>query len=188
MKLCEVSGVCLSLEFSRSREDDAACRRATDGGCEDSPLALLASAPSHTHRHPKTHTRTHLEQRGKRHISKPSLPLVHTNPVPSQPSKMASTSSSASISSILQQLKRIHDSPSTSSANEANQLLLQAKIQLAQSGLLLPGTFTNASKSDLETARDILSYGALLSVRNEDTAAFERYLAQLKPFWDPQNG
>ncbi|CAD6565971.1 MAG: hypothetical protein CYPHOPRED_000119 [Cyphobasidiales sp. Tagirdzhanova-0007] len=100
-------------------------------------------------------------------------------------SSSSSASSSTSISSLLSQIKAIYDS--SNGANSAL-LLVQAKIALAQTGLLLPGSSSQHSKADMETARDILSYGALLSVRNKDIPAFERYLAQLKPFWEAQTG
>lgn len=104
---------------------------------------------------------------------------------------MASSSSAPSppsISSLLAQIKQSYDRPasSSSSSSSTTPLLVKAKVQLAQSGLLLPSS--SSSSKDLETARDILSYGALLSVRNRDIPAFERYLAQLKPFWDPSLG
>lgn len=106
---------------------------------------------------------------------------------------MASSSSAPSppsISSLLAQIKQNYDRPASSSSSSSSSsttpLLVKAKVQLAQSGLLLPSS--SSSSKDLETARDILSYGALLSVRNRDIPAFERYLAQLKPFWDPSLG
>ena len=114
--------------------------------------------------------------------------LVPTNPSKSpmaSSSSSSSASSSTSISSLLSQIKAIYDS--SNGANSAL-LLVQAKIALAQTGLLLPGSSSQHSKADMETARDILSYGALLSVRNKDIPAFERYLAQLKPFWEAQTG
>ena len=99
------------------------------------------------------------------------------------------SSSSSSITSLLSQIKQTYDSPASSSSTSTTPtLLVQAKVQLAQSGLLLPSSSSSSSTKDLETARDILSYGALLSVRNRDIPAFERYLAQLKPFWDPSLG
>lgn len=108
-----------------------------------------------------------------------------------------SAMSGTSLASLLTQLKKAYDAKSSTIAAKGKQpqmttssapvsaILVQAKISLAQSGLLLPGTSTSQSKSDLQYAREILSYGALLSLQNGDVAGFERFLAQIKPFWDP---
>lgn len=90
---------------------------------------------------------------------------------------------STSLPALLQQLQSLYSSNSTSNAST---LLVQAKIQLAQSGLLLPSQ--SSSKQDKETARDILSYGALLSVKNKDVKGFERYIDMLAPFWEKSAG
>lgn len=91
---------------------------------------------------------------------------------------------SSTPSGLLSQIKGVYDKQQDPAS--AGQLLTQAKVQLAQSGLLLPGS--KQDKKDLETARDILSYGALLAVRNQDVSQFDRFAAQLKPFWNPQLG
>ena len=100
--------------------------------------------------------------------------------------------SGTSLSSLLSQVKQAYDTKSSissvkgkTSTTPVSAILVQAKISLAQSGLLLPGTSASQSKSDLQYAREILSYGALLSLKNGDVAGFERFLAQVKPFWDP---
>lgn len=96
---------------------------------------------------------------------------------------------SAGLADLLKQLQQLH-AANTSTATPSKTVLTQAKVQLAQAGLLLPSKAspTGASTSDLETAREILSYGALLSVREGDFDAFQRYIQQVKPFWDPQLG
>ncbi|CAO3694651.1 unnamed protein product [Rhizopus stolonifer] len=62
------------------------------------------------------------------------------------------------------------------------QLLMQAKIQLIETGAFTPiagKTDTNA----MIAARDILEMGAYYSVRVKDIASFERYIAQLSTYY-----
>lgn len=89
---------------------------------------------------------------------------------------------------LVSQLEQVYSSNSSTSSSKP--LLTQAKVQLAQAGLLLPSKPSpqGASSSDLEAAREILSYGALLSLRERDFDAFQRYILQVKPFWDPALG
>lgn len=91
---------------------------------------------------------------------------------------------------LLGQIKAIYDDGGKQQQEQATtgKLLTQAKVALAQSGLLVPSSSASASKKDLEAARDILSYGALLSVRSKDVSQFDRFLAQLKPFWNTDLG
>ena len=108
---------------------------------------------------------------------------------------LSAVMSGTSLASLLSQVKQAYDTKSvkgkqpqtatTTTTTPVSAILVQAKISLAQSGLLLPGTSASQSKSDLQYAREILSYGALLSLKNGDVAGFERFLAQVKPFWDP---
>lgn len=93
------------------------------------------------------------------------------------------------LADLLAQLTQLH-AANTSTATPSKAVLTQAKVQLAQAGLLLPSKAAphGASSADLELAREILSYGALLSVRERDFDAFQRYILQVKPFWDPQLG
>lgn len=95
----------------------------------------------------------------------------------------------AGLAGLVSQLQQLH-AANTSGATPSKAILTQAKVQLAQAGLLLPSKPSpqGASASDLEAAREILSYGALLSVREGDFAAFQRYIQQVKPFWDSQLG
>lgn len=94
---------------------------------------------------------------------------------------------SPGLAELLQQLEQLHASKAPSSSKA---VLTQAKVQLAQAGLLLPSkpSPTGASTADLEAAREILSYGALLSLREGDFDAFQRFVLQVKPFWDAQLG
>lgn len=94
----------------------------------------------------------------------------------------------SSLAELVRQLEHAHSSSTPSTAYK--QLLTQAKVQLAQAGLLLPSkpSSQGVSQSDLEAAREILSYGALLSLRDRDFDAFQRYILQVKPFWDPALG
>lgn len=96
---------------------------------------------------------------------------------------------SPGLGELVGQLQQLH-AANTSAATPSKALLTQAKVQLAQAGLLLPSKPSpqGASTADLEAARAILSYGALLSVREGDFDAFQRYIQQVKPFWDPQLG
>jgi hypothetical protein len=90
------------------------------------------------------------------------------------------------LGALCKQLKTMSrsDSSKKGDGDDSAALLVQAKIQLAQRGLLLPGSQQDHSENDVQTARDILSYGALLSVQKGDIAGFTRYLSQLKPFWE----
>lgn len=66
------------------------------------------------------------------------------------------------------------------------QLLLKLKLELAQSSLLMPA-LTDKSSIDPESlakARDILETGAFYSVRAQNIPAFERYIAQLGPYYN----
>lgn len=94
----------------------------------------------------------------------------------------------SSLRELVGQLEQLYSSSSTSTSSKP--LLTQAKVQLAQSGLLLPSkpSSKGVSSSDLEAAREILSYGALLSLRERDFDSFQRYILQVKPFWDPALG
>lgn len=96
---------------------------------------------------------------------------------------------SPGLAELVGQLQQLH-AANTSAATPSKAVLTQAKVQLAQAGLLLPSKPSpqGASIADLEAAREILSYGALLSVREGDFEAFQRYIQQVKPFWDPQLG
>lgn len=97
------------------------------------------------------------------------------------------SSSELSVSQALQHVKSSYDAKGKQpEIQETSQLLVRAKLALVKNGLLLPGGSGSRqqSKADLGAARDILSYGALLSLRSGDVNGFERLLAQLKPFWD----
>lgn len=97
------------------------------------------------------------------------------------------SSQSQSPSALLSQIKAVYDKQQDPAS--ASSLLTRAKVQLAQSGLLVPVTGKGKQNSrELEAARDILSYGALLAVRSKDVSQFDRYLAQVKPFWSANLG
>ncbi|CAO3648180.1 unnamed protein product [Mucor hiemalis] len=73
-------------------------------------------------------------------------------------------------------------SASSPNLQKVGQLLTQAKIALIELGAFVPV----AGKNDvavLVAARDILELGAYYSVRIEDIASFERYIAQLNTYY-----
>lgn len=80
------------------------------------------------------------------------------------------------IHQTLQQSLQRHDS------SHAQQHLQQAKLALLKSNALIPSS--QISTKTLITARSILEYGALLSIRSKDPQSFVRYYSQLQPFYD----
>lgn len=80
------------------------------------------------------------------------------------------------IHQILQQSLQRHD------PSEAQQYLQQAKLALLKNNALIPSPQTPAKT--LATARSILEYGALLSIRSKDPQSFVKYYSQLQPFYD----
>ncbi|KAJ1971478.1 regulatory particle non-ATPase [Dimargaris xerosporica] len=64
--------------------------------------------------------------------------------------------------------------------DQCKQYLTQLKINLAQLSLL---DASSANPEALALARDVLEMGAYWSIRAGDISAFERYIAQLNPFY-----
>ncbi|XP_059481815.1 26S proteasome non-ATPase regulatory subunit 8 [Neocloeon triangulifer] len=62
------------------------------------------------------------------------------------------------------------------------QILTRLKVELTQLAFL-PTDQTNASEKCLLLARDTLEIGAQWSIAKKDIPAFERYIAQLKPYY-----
>lgn len=63
--------------------------------------------------------------------------------------------------------------------------LTRAKIELTQSGLLVPSPADAAAHpSEVAMARDVLEIGALSSVRQRDVESFDRYMGLLHVFYN----
>eukprot|EP01137_Pigoraptor_chileana_P023457 Opistho-2@89760 len=66
--------------------------------------------------------------------------------------------------------------------DKCGQILAQLKIALL--GLsFLPSDASKPSKQELLLAREVLEVGAQWSIRRKDIPSFERYMAQLKPYY-----
>ncbi|KAH9809976.1 COP9 signalosome [Melampsora americana] len=103
-----------------------------------------------------------------------------------QPNQLKLTKESEAL---YQELKSAFQSSNQSKSNQIHQLLIKLKIALAQSSLLMP-TLKDSTLIDsdsLTKARDILEFGAFYSVRSQDIPAFERYIAQLGPYYNDYN-
>ncbi|KAJ3057475.1 hypothetical protein HK097_006403 [Rhizophlyctis rosea] len=79
-------------------------------------------------------------------------------------------------------LKKAFYSPKPDLA-KSGQHLTKLKILLTELSFLVPGD-QEASTQELALARDVLEIGALWSVRSDDIPAFERYIAQLKTYYN----
>jgi 26S proteasome regulatory subunit N12 len=73
------------------------------------------------------------------------------------------------------------DSLKVNNLSQAPQLLSRAKLALLNLNALVPTEQTQPQHLALATA--VLEYGALLSIRLQDTDAFTRYFQQLQPFY-----
>ncbi|KAI8089986.1 COP9 signalosome [Halteromyces radiatus] len=88
---------------------------------------------------------------------------------------------SQNLSALRDQLKaELHSS--SPNLQKCNQLLVQSKIAMIQLGAYTP-TAQQMDPNALVVARDILEMGAYHSVRVKDIASFERYIAQLHPYY-----
>jgi len=69
--------------------------------------------------------------------------------------------------------------------DKAKSLLNQLKIALTELGLPLPGAKAEEPhiQKELSLAREILEHAVLFSVKVKDIPAFERYFAQVKPYY-----
>lgn len=80
------------------------------------------------------------------------------------------------LKDVLQKLKSSSDYTTTLS------LLSKAKIILLKANALTPQP--NTPKNLLPLAREVFETGALLSIRDKDSDAFQRYVHQLTPFYE----
>ncbi|ORX51716.1 hypothetical protein DM01DRAFT_1307498 [Hesseltinella vesiculosa] len=84
------------------------------------------------------------------------------------------------------QLRSLHDQLQAdlqaSNLAKCQQVLVQAKIAMIQLGAYAPNP-QQIDKDTLLATRDILEMGAYISVRAKDIASFERYIAQLHPYY-----
>ncbi|KAI8343929.1 COP9 signalosome [Chlamydoabsidia padenii] len=70
---------------------------------------------------------------------------------------------------------------SSPNLQKCNQLLVQSKMAMIQLGAYTPSAQTDSNV--LVVAREILEMGAYHSVRVKDISSFERYIAQLHPYY-----
>ncbi|GAA5831176.1 hypothetical protein JCM11251_007784 [Rhodosporidiobolus azoricus] len=90
----------------------------------------------------------------------------------------------AEATQLYQQLKGEWDKGSAADNQAIARLLVQLKIELSSLSLLIPSPQTTTSdQGALTTAREVLEIGALHSIRTDDVAAFERYLALLQTYY-----
>lgn len=82
----------------------------------------------------------------------------------------------------LRQLLTQLDSLKPNQLSTAPQLLSRAKLALLHLNALVPTDQTSSQHLSLATA--VLEYGALISIRLQDTDAFTRYFQQLQPFYN----
>ncbi|KAF8504218.1 COP9 signalosome [Gautieria morchelliformis] len=82
--------------------------------------------------------------------------------------------------SLYQELMRAFDAQ-PSDLKKCGALLLQLKMGLIETGLLLPQGQRNLD--DLVVAREILEIGAFWSIRSKDVPSFDRYFCQLQTFY-----
>ncbi|GAA93641.1 uncharacterized protein L969DRAFT_91306 [Mixia osmundae IAM 14324] len=69
-------------------------------------------------------------------------------------------------------------------STQAKSAIRDGKIAMATSGLLTLGLSSRApSQADILHGRNILEYSALYSIRSHDVPSFERFMAQLSPYW-----
>lgn len=81
---------------------------------------------------------------------------------------------------VQQQIQQLH-SLSPHNLNNASPLLSRAKLSLLKLNALVPTPQT--STQHLQFAREVLELGALVSIRQKDPEAFNRYYQQLQPFY-----
>eukprot|EP00051_Salpingoeca_urceolata_P017593 m.241530 g.241530 ORF g.241530 m.241530 type:complete len:268 (+) comp18999_c0_seq12:1118-1921(+) len=67
---------------------------------------------------------------------------------------------------------------------DVGRLLTQLKIALTEGGMFIPATDGELPpEGALVLARDVLEVGAQWSLKMQDVSSFERYIAQLKPYY-----
>jgi len=81
---------------------------------------------------------------------------------------------------IQQTMQQLH-SLTPHNLNNASSLLSRAKLSLLKLNALVPTAQT--STQHLQLAREVLELGALVSIRQKDPVAFNRYFQQLQPFY-----
>jgi 26S proteasome regulatory subunit N12 len=77
---------------------------------------------------------------------------------------------------------RLQDALHNNDTSSARTLLQKAKLALLENNALIPSQHT--PPQTLQSARSILEYGALLSIRSRDPESFVKYYSQLQPFYD----
>ncbi|KAI6105697.1 hypothetical protein F5141DRAFT_144203 [Pisolithus sp. B1] len=87
---------------------------------------------------------------------------------------------SRQLQTLYRDLQRAFDARPTD-LKKCGVLLAQLKINLIETGLLLPNG--EASLNDMVIARDILEIGAFWSIRAKDVPSFDRYFSQLHTFY-----
>jgi len=85
---------------------------------------------------------------------------------------------------LFEEFKQNVNSPHPN-AEKAHSQLNQLKLGLTQLAIPLPGsnTFDASQQKELLLAREILEHAVLWSVKSKDIPAFERYFAQVKPYY-----
>lgn len=81
---------------------------------------------------------------------------------------------------VQQAIQQLH-SLSPHNLSNASSLLSQAKLSLLKLNALVPTSQT--SIQNLLFAREVLELGALISIRQKNPEAFNRYFQQLQPFY-----
>lgn len=89
----------------------------------------------------------------------------------------------SSLTSTRDALVKASSSASASPAAIKSQLT-KAKIELTQSGLLMPSPEdATARTTDVVIAREILEVGAFWSLKQRDVESFDRYVGLLRVFY-----
>ncbi|KAI8817967.1 COP9 signalosome [Fimicolochytrium jonesii] len=83
---------------------------------------------------------------------------------------------------VYEQLKKEFNSPKAD-LQKCGQYLAKLKIYLTELSFLLPGDRT-ADAQELLLAREVLEIGAQWSIRVKDIPSFERYISQLKTYYN----
>lgn len=90
---------------------------------------------------------------------------------------------SSSLKATHAALVKAYSSSSTSPASLKSQLT-KAKIELTQSGLLVPSPQdATTNTNEVVLAREILEIGAFSSLRQREVESFDRYVGLLRTFY-----
>lgn len=92
--------------------------------------------------------------------------------------KMPSVTDPNDLASLIRQLET---NVTSGNHQSSTQLLTRAKLALLHNNALVPSATTPPNL--LAAAQNILELGALISLRQQDAAAFTRYFQQLQPFY-----